>query len=67
MKSRKNTRFGNYEKTHKTIYTWFINKRSQERPIDGVIIKEKALEFVKGLGVTEFEASDCWLSNWKKR
>ena len=64
--SRKNTR-GNYEKVDKTVYNWFIDKRSQEIPKDGVIIKEKALEFAKALGVTEFKASDCWFSNWKKR
>ena len=29
-------------------------------PMDGIIIKEKALEFAKALGVTEFKASDCW-------
>ena len=25
-------------------------------------MKEKALEYTKALGVTEFKASDCWLS-----
>ena len=35
--------------------------------MDGIIIKEKALEFAKVLGVTEFKASGCWLNNWKKR
>ena len=48
--ARKNTR-GNYEKKDKTIYNWFINMRSQEKPIDGVVIKEKVLEFAKALGV----------------
>ena len=28
---------------------------------------EKALEYAKALGVTEFNASGCWLNNWKKR
>jgi len=64
---RKNMRGGNFEKVDKAIYTWFISKRSQKIPIDGVIIKEKALEFAKALGETEFKASDCWLSKWKKR
>ena len=31
------------------------------------MIKEKALEFAKALGVTEFKASDCCLNNWKKK
>ena len=49
------------------IYNCFIDERNQEIPKDGVIIKEKALELAKILGVTEFRASDCWLSNSKKR
>ena len=65
--SRKNARCGNYGKVDRTIYNWFIDNRSQEIPIDGVIIKEKALEFAKELGFTELKASDYWLSNWKKR
>ena len=64
--SRKNTRYGNYEKVDKAIYNWFVGKRSQKIPIDGIIIKEKALEFAKALGVTEFKASDCWLITGRK-
>ena len=65
--SKKMPRCGNYEKVDKTIDNWFIDKRTHEIPIDGVIIKGKALEFAKGLGVTEFKPSNCWLINWKKR
>ena len=53
-------------KVDNAIYNWFVGKRSQKSPIDGIIIKEKALEFAKALGVAEFKASDCWLNNWKK-
>ena len=59
--SRKNTPCGNYEKVDKAIYNWFVRKRSHKIPIDGIIIKEKALEFAKALGVKEFKALDCWL------
>ena len=45
--SRKNTRCGNYERVDKTTCNWFIDKRNQEIPIDGVIIKEKALDSLK--------------------
>ena len=65
--SHKNTRCGYYEKVDKAIYNWFVGKRSQKLPIDGIILKEKALEFAKALCVTEFKASDCWLNNWRKR
>ena len=51
-----------HEKVDKTICIWFIDKRRQQIPIDGVIIKKKVLECAKALGVTEFKASNCWLS-----
>ena len=62
----KNRHCGNYKKD-KTIKNWFIDKRSQESPMNGVIVKEKFLEFAKALDVTECKASDCCLSKWKKR
>ena len=65
--SRKNTRCWNYEKVDKAIYNWFVGKKSQKISIDGIIIKEKALESAKAFGVTDFKASDCWLNNCKKR
>ena len=50
--SQKNTCCGNYEKVDKAIYNWFVGKRSQKIPIDGTIIKEKALELAKALGIS---------------
>ena len=43
--STKNARCGNYEKVDNTPYNWSIDKRSQEIPIDGVIIKENLLKY----------------------
>ena len=43
--STKNARCGNYEKVDKTPYNWSVDKRSQEIPIDGVIIKENLLKY----------------------
>ena len=62
--SRKSTRCGSYDQTD---FHWFVGKRSQKIPIDGIILKEKALEFAKTLGIKEFKTSDCWLNKWKKR
>ena len=50
--SQKNTHYGNFEKVDKGMYNWFVRKRSQKIPIDGIIITEKTLEFAKALGVT---------------
>ena len=65
--SRKSTRCGSYDQIDKAVFHWFVGKRSQKVPIDGIILKEKALEFAKTLGIKEFKASDCWLNKWKKR
>ena len=50
--SQKNTHYGNFEKVDKGMYNWFVGKRTQKIPIDGIIIKKQALEFAKTLGVT---------------
>ena len=36
-------------------------------PIDGVSIKEDALQYAKELILNEFTASDGWLHKWKER
>lgn len=64
---RKKLRSGNFKNVDKAIYTWFVAKRSQQVPIDGTILKEKALKFAEALGELDFKASDCWFHNWKKR
>ena len=35
--SRKNTHCGNNEKVDKAIYNWFVGKRNQKIPTDGII------------------------------
>nr|XP_047123180.1 tigger transposable element-derived protein 6-like [Hydra vulgaris] len=64
---RKKLRSGNFKNVDKAIYTWFVAKRSQQVPIDGTILKEKALKFAEALGELDFKASDCWFYNWKER
>nr|XP_047146159.1 tigger transposable element-derived protein 4-like [Hydra vulgaris] len=64
---RTKLRSGNFKNVDKTIYTWFVAKRSQKVPIDGTILKEKALKFAEALGELDFKASDCWFHNWKER
>ena len=65
--SRKSTRCESYDQIDKAVFHWFVGKRNQKLPIDGIILKEKALEIAKTLGIKEFQASDCWLNKWKKR
>ena len=45
---------------------WAENK-SENVPITGPMLKEKALEFAGGLNIEGFQASEGWLEKWKKR
>ena len=49
------------------VFTWFKNVRSNNIPVNGIIIKEKALSLAKSLELTDFQASDGWLDKWKQR
>ena len=54
---RKKLRTAKFEDVDKAVYLWFAAKRSQQIPIDGVLLKEKTVNFAHDLGETEFKAS----------
>ena len=64
--AKKMRRF-DYEQVDKAVFKWFSLQRSQNFPIDGLILKEKALQFAKSFNFPTFKASDGWLDKWKKR
>ena len=47
------------KKVDKAVYTWLISKQSKQIPIEGIILREKALEYTKALGEKSFKASNC--------
>ena len=47
--SGKSIHCGSYDQIDKAVSHWFVGKRSQKVPIDGIILKEKALEYAKAL------------------
>ena len=49
--SWKSTRCGSYDQIDTAVFYWFVGKRSQKVPIDGIILQEKDLEFAKTLGI----------------
>ena len=63
----KKVRRCDYEQGDKTVFKWFSLQRSQNVPIEGPILKEKALQFAKSSNFPTFKASDGWLDKWKKR
>ena len=66
IKKRK-LRQSNFEKLDDVVLRWFLSKRSQHIPIDGNLIKGKAITYVKELGYINFHGSAGWLDRWKKR
>ena len=80
-KKNKNKIFESYEKelnsksikpevlgtTNKDLMKRLLNLRSWNIPMNGLLLKEKASDFAKELGVTSFQVSDGWLVKGKKR
>jgi len=48
------------------LYTWFNQIRQQNIPVSRILIKDKAKSYAETLSVSDFTASDGWLSNLKK-
>ena len=53
-------RESDFEKLGNVVFQWFFSKRSQNNPIDGNLIKEKAITYAKRLGYN-FHGSAGWL------
>ena len=64
---RKKLKESDYKQVDDVVFKWFLSKRSRDISIDGVFIKEKALQYAKELGFNEFQAPDGWLRRWKER
>ena len=65
--SRKKLKKSDNKDLDEAVFTWFKNVRSNNSPVNGIIIKEKALSLAKSLELTDFRASDGWLDKWKQR
>ena len=65
--SRKKLKKSDNKDLDEVVFTWFKNVRSNNIPVNGIIIKEKALSLAKSLELTDFRASDGWLDIWKQR
>lgn len=55
---RKKLSAGEFEDLDKDVYSWFVAKRSQQIPIDGVLLNEKAPIFRHDLA---FRIQGIWL------
>lgn len=57
----KRVRTPKFKNVDKAVLDWFSATRSQNMPISGAILKEKAIEFAKRFGDDNFTASTGWL------
>ena len=64
---KRKLRESDFEKLDNVVFQWFLSKRSQHIPIDGNLIKGKAITYAKELGYNNFHGSAGWLDQWKKR
>jgi hypothetical protein len=66
--ARKKTRLCENSEVDECLYKWFLKKHRAIVPINGVILKAKAIQFNKLLGGHEtFIFSNGWLWRWKVR
>lgn len=57
-----------YEALDSAVFTWFCNARGHNIPVDGTMLKEKALQLAKMFDPqTKFTASVGWLDKFVKR
>ncbi|XP_016929684.3 tigger transposable element-derived protein 3 [Drosophila suzukii] len=48
-------------------FEWFSRARSENIPISGEMVREKAKQIADEAGYTDFTASSGWLQKWRKR
>ncbi|XP_037580219.1 tigger transposable element-derived protein 6 [Dermacentor silvarum] len=53
--SRKRLRLGNFQDVDAAVLTWFKDARSQNVPVSGPMLQEKARQFADALDITGFE------------
>ena len=56
-----------YEELEQVLLQWHKQIRSQNVQVNGLLMKEKAIEIAKNLDISNFSASDGWLSRFKER
>ena len=63
---KRKLRESDFEKPDNIVFRWFLSKRSQNIPLVGNVIKEKAMTYAKELGYNNFHGSTGWLDRWEK-
>lgn len=64
---RKRVKQCSYENVDTVVLKWVTMIRDKNLPLSGPMIQQKALDFAKDLGHSNFQASVGWLDKFKKR
>ena len=64
---RKNMRIGQNENLEKALFCWLKKMRTNNLPVNGTVLKEKAITYAKDLEIEGFNASNGWFERWKSR
>ena len=54
---------GKYKDVEEILVLWFCEARACSTPIDGEVLKEKALKIAEDLNALDFKASNGWLDS----
>lgn len=65
--SRKRTKTSSNEEINEAMIHWFKLARQRNIPVSGPMIQEEAKIMAEKMGMTDFKASNGWLSSFKKR
>lgn len=67
-RNRLHNKMAKYPLLEKALIEWVKSMRSNNMPVNGIVLKAKAQAFAKEFNVNnEFKASDGWLQNFKMR
>lgn len=64
---RKRMRFGKYQELDAAVFQWLQVVQEVGDPVSGPIIKAKAEEIARGMGLYEFRPHGGWLNRFKQR
>jgi hypothetical protein len=67
VSNRKRLRTAAYEDVEEALLKWFRLARTQNIPVGGLLLREKADKFAKKLGHNSFQCSVGWLDRFKSR
>ena len=64
-RSSQKLKSSNYDDLDQAVYMWFVKTRDEGIPVNGPVLKEKAIQYAKELDIENFKASNGWFERWK--